>query len=243
MTEPDLSGWRRMPDPQLAELARSYLIGPGPHLVLVDGRSAAGKTTFAERLARLLGAGLVHTDDVAWHLHPINWAEQLRCGILDPWRRGEPVRYRPPGWQAQGRPGAIRVPPVPVLVVEGVGAARPEFAADAHLVVWVRCDQPLTRRRRGIERDITITDRDRAEAEIFWDDWARFEDPFLAETRPWDRAQIVVDGLSGADQLLCVVRAGPAQLPDPSAAVSSSNGPDGSCVADRSTASDPNTAP
>lgn len=196
LDEPETSGWRPVLDAELAELVRGYLTGPGQSLVLVDGRAAAGKTTVAKRLAGLLGAGLVHTDDVAWHLHPIDWADQLRCGVLDPWRRGEPVRYRPPGWEARHRPGAIQVPPCPVLVVEGVGVARPELADLAQLVVWVHGGQPYERRRRGIERDIATEGRDRAEAEAFWDDWARHEDPFLAATRPWERAQLLVDGTS-----------------------------------------------
>jgi predicted kinase len=34
-------------------------------LVLVDGRSGAGKSTFARRLAQVLDASVVHTDDIA----------------------------------------------------------------------------------------------------------------------------------------------------------------------------------
>lgn len=36
-------------------------------MLLVDGRSGSGKTTFAERVAALLHGAVVHTDDLAWH--------------------------------------------------------------------------------------------------------------------------------------------------------------------------------
>ena len=50
--------------------------------------------------------------------------------VIEPWRRGEHVDYRPPGWVAQGREGAVTVPAdVCVLVLEGVGAGRASLAS------------------------------------------------------------------------------------------------------------------
>ena len=55
--EPDLGPWRASTSAELLALVGR------PSLVLVDGRGGGGKTTFSSRLAGLLGAGLVHTDD------------------------------------------------------------------------------------------------------------------------------------------------------------------------------------
>lgn len=177
-------------------LLESLVPGTGRRLVLVDGRSGSGKTTVAARIAALLGAAVVHTDDVAWHLHPIDWADELAAGVLDPWTRGEPVDYRPPGWLARGRPGSIVVPPTRVLVVEGVGAGRASLAARADLVVWVDSDAAEAR-RRGIARDVA-DGRTPREAERFWDEWAAHEDPFLAAEHPWARAHLTVNGTPDA---------------------------------------------
>jgi hypothetical protein len=208
--EPDAGPWRPVADDELVGLVRDRL-PDGRALVLVDGRSGSGKSTFASRLAGMLGAAVVRTDDVAWHLHPTDWAAALAEGVLAPWRRGEAVSYRPPGWVAKGRPGSVEVPACEVLVVEGVGAGRASLAATADLVVWVQSDRDEAR-RRGLARDVELG-RTRAEAEAFWDDWMRSEEPFLAEEQPWTRAHLVVTGtppVDGADDGRTWVADGPA---------------------------------
>jgi hypothetical protein len=70
-----------------AELAARILAlppraGPATRIVAVDGRGAAGKTTFAGRLATALGgAPVVHTDDVHAKVgHP--WWPELESAVL-----------------------------------------------------------------------------------------------------------------------------------------------------------------
>lgn len=196
--EPEVTDWEPLDDATLRARVAALLPADRPALVLVDGRSGSGKSTFASRLARLLGAGVVHTDDVAWQHHPTDWADLLVSGVIEPWRRaadgGDHTggAFRPPQWIARDRPGAIEIPATRVLVVEGVGAGRRELAALAELVVWVQAD-PAQARRRGLARDVELG-RTPAEAEDFWDEWARFEDPFLAADQPWTRAHLVVNG-------------------------------------------------
>lgn len=209
--EPDFGPWRPVDEGELAGLLGGRLPVDGPALVLVDGRSGAGKSTLAARIVEALAAAdvgmdgrggggsaaVVHTDDVAWCYSPMNWADALVSGILEPWSAGwsagGPVTFRPPGWEAKGRPGAIEIPAgTRILVVEGVGAGRAELAARADLVVWVQSDA-LEARRRGVARDVDLG-RTLAQAEDFWDEWGSFEDPFLAADRPWERADFVVLG-------------------------------------------------
>lgn len=76
-----------------------------------------------------------------------NWEDVLVDGVIAPWRRGEAVCFRPPGWVVQGRPGVVEVPPRPVLIVEGVGAGRAGLVARAELVVWVQSDSHEARGR------------------------------------------------------------------------------------------------
>jgi hypothetical protein len=191
--EPEARSWEPLDDTALTSRVRAVLPAQdGCALVLVDGRSGGGKSTFAERLAPLLDAAVVHSDDIAWQHHPLDWADVLVEGVIAPWRRGEAVSFRPPGWVARGRPGAVEVAPRPLLIVEGVGAGRASLAALAELVVWVQSDQREAR-RRGLARDVELG-RTPQEAEAFWDEWMRAEEPFFAADRPWRRASLVVNG-------------------------------------------------
>jgi hypothetical protein len=102
-------------------------LGVGTRLVAVDGRGAAGKSTFAARLAAALpGARVVHTDDVVARVgHP--WWPTLEAEVLtDP------------------APG--------VLVLEGVSASRRAVADRLTLAVWLTVPT-APRLARGIARD------------------------------------------------------------------------------------------
>jgi len=161
-------------------------------VVAVDGRSGAGKTTVAAALAEALRASAVlHTDDFAWHHSFFGWTELLR-GVLADARAGRAVSYRPPAWDARGRPGAIEVPAgTRIVIVEGVGAGRRELCDHLDALVWVQSDFAEAE-RRGIARD-----GGDAHAEAFWHEWMAEEIPFLLADRPWERADVVVDGTSG----------------------------------------------
>lgn len=163
-----------------------------PVMLAIDGRSSGGKTTLAERLrAAVAGSVVVHTDDIAWWYSRFGWAELLISGVLVPARSGRPVSYRPPPWDERERPGAIEVPAGgPLLIIEGVGAARRECAHLIDAVVWVQSDERETERRnlaRVGQADGLPTEQDHRE-------WMADEIPFQADQRPWERADLIVCG-------------------------------------------------
>jgi len=75
-----------------------------------------------------------------------------------------------------------------MVILEGVGAARRELAHAVDAVVWVQSDMERVR-TRGIARD-----GGDAAATAFWDEWMAAELTFLADQRPWERANAVVSG-------------------------------------------------
>jgi hypothetical protein len=193
--EPEVASWQPVDDATLTATLSDLLTSDRP-VLLVDGRSGGGKTTFAERAAHLLGGAVVHADDLAWHHDLTAWDDLAIEHVIGPWRRGEEISYRPPGWVARGRDGQVRVPDdVRVLVLEGVGAGRASIADHADAVVWVQSDRGLAR-ERGLRRDVELG-RTPAEAEAFWDEYAASEEPFLAADRPWERAALLVNGTAG----------------------------------------------
>ena len=179
-------------------------------ILAFDGRSASGKSTLAALISREVpGSVVVHTDDVpssaAWpgrdrHSPPTNtepsfydWTERVRENILKPARAGQVVKYRPPSWTDWLRTEGAFIevlPGCPLLIFEGVGAARRELTDMLDGAVWVQSDIEKSE-SRGIARD-----GDDAEATTFWKKWMAEEFPSLAGQRPWERADFVVSGTS-----------------------------------------------
>nr|WP_246287219.1 ATP-binding protein [Schumannella luteola] len=175
----------------VVDRVRSLPSTPHPQgvVVLVDGRSGAGKTSFGRDLAPRLGARLLSLDA----LYP-GW-DGLEAGsravhetvlsAIDPgytswdWdadRAGEWHPLLPVG------PDGERGP----LVIEGCGALSRANRALADLGIWIDLDD-AERRRRAIGRD----------GETYaphWERWARQEEAFAARERPRELADLVIVG-------------------------------------------------
>jgi uridine kinase len=205
--EPAAGSWRAVRTSELMQLVAAATAAPGrhPRVLAVDGRGGSGKSTLAGRLRREAArSALLHTDDLAWHEPLFGWGHLL-ARVLEPLRRGEPVRFRPPAWAQHGRQGAIEVRGgLDVVIVEGTGASQREVAALVDAAIWVQADFGEAE-RRGIERDVAEgVNGDREQTVAFWHGWMAAELRFLDEQRPWERADVIVAGTPtiplGADE-------------------------------------------
>jgi hypothetical protein len=196
--EPPAGPWRVAPVAELVRVIFRATGGPTgrPRVVAIDGRSAAGKSTVTGLLHDALpSSAVVHTDDIAWHHSFFDWADLLAGGVLEPVRCGQPVRYRPPAWDARGRAGAIEVPVgLEMVLIEGVGAGQRALAPLLDAVVWVQSDFAEAE-RRGIARDIAQgVNGDREASTRFWHEWMAEELAFVNDQRQWERACVAVAG-------------------------------------------------
>jgi len=190
--EPHSDRWRVLSLEALLDLLLpDHDAGSGARRVLaVDGRSSSGKTTLASRLADVaVRSTVVHTDDIAWWHSRFGWSGLLTQGIIEPFRAGEPVAFRPPAWDERGREGSITVPAeTSMLIVEGVGSSRQELAAWIDATLWVQADEePIAERNAARIEAGETTSAGLA-------GWMSEERPFLAEDRPWERATAIVAG-------------------------------------------------
>jgi uridine kinase len=110
-------------------------------LVAIDGRGGAGKSTLASELSGRLNAFVVAIDDfyrvmdarVRWRLGPdeaymqnFDW-QRLRDQVLVPLRSNQQAKYERYDWVSQRLGPSAQVEPNGVVIVEGVGAYRPEL--------------------------------------------------------------------------------------------------------------------
>lgn len=176
---------------QLAQLtlqARQQLTGQRPLLLAIDGRSGAGKTSLAGRLADLLRAedlpvSLFHLEDLYQGWESLASAARIWQALAQAILQGQahlgpqlPYWY---GWDwANSRPTgphpftAAQQSADGVLIAEGVGA----LTGPSDLSVWVELDGSL-RKQRALTRDGETY-------RPYWDIWAAQEEDLLASYQP-----------------------------------------------------------
>ncbi|CAN7300665.1 hypothetical protein LJR045_001527 [Microbacterium sp. LjRoot45] len=154
-------------------------------VVLIDGRSGAGKTT----LARLVGMHLDATVVALDAIYP-GWdglaegVDRARRGVLEPLSRGESGTWQRWDWHRSVEGGRERVPGDRALVLEGAGILTPATAQLSDVRVWVEAPAEL-RRQRALRRD---GDTYRPH----WDRWARQEEQHVRDHEPMSLATFVV---------------------------------------------------
>ena len=144
-----------------------------PRLVFIDGRSGAGKTSFARDLVSGRGGALVSLDDV----YP-GW-DGLDAGSHHVYREvvmalaeGGMGRYRRWDWREEKPSEWVEVYHPDLVVIEGCGALRRDASLFSSERYWIEADE-MVRRERTRERD------GEAFAD-FWSRWSLQEDRFLA---------------------------------------------------------------
>lgn len=134
-------------EPDLAPLLDRLAAGPQPWVLLIDGRSGAGKTVLARRLAaELPDATLVSLDDVYPGWDGLEAGSDAVPGIIrdGTWRRWD--------WAADGPGTPASVDRTGSLIVEGCGAISRASRALADHAWWLELDA-AERKRRALERD------------------------------------------------------------------------------------------
>jgi len=170
-------------------LAREPTLGDG-RLVCVDGPAGSGKTTLAEELATLTDAPVLHMDDMfeGWEGLP-RITDQLES-VLRPLAEGGTGSYRRWDWPGDAWAERVQVPPVPLLVLEGVGSGSASVASLITVLVWIEVPYDL-RMSRGLERGgVGVAEN--------WRQWAVDEQDLFARERTRERADVVLDGRQGS---------------------------------------------
>ena len=169
-----------------------------PFIVAIDGRSGTGKSTFAARLSRELGARTIEGDDFyaggvdVRHDTPaerveacIDWRRQRP--VLATLRRGASARWYPFDWAAftgQRASAPVACDAAPLVILEGVYTGRPELSDLVDLRVLVRVPE-ARRMKQLITREGALSPWERQ--------WLEAEDHYFATVATPERFDVVVD--------------------------------------------------
>ncbi len=175
----------------VVRLARSRAPAAGrTRVIAVDGRSGAGKTSLATALQAALSAPVVALEDLYGGWDGLErGVDVLVSEVLMPIAHGRAARVPRYDWVAAGWSTPWRLEPPLVLVVEGVGAGARRAAAYESLLIWTEAATSV-RKKRALDRD----------GDTFaphWDAWAAQEDAMLLREATPQRADVLIDGITG----------------------------------------------
>jgi uridine kinase len=170
-----------------AEVIRAAVAWHGPVVVLIDGRSGAGKSTIAAEVSHALDADLLALDSVypGWDGLAAG-AEVVRARVLAPLAGGRRASWPEWDWTLErSAPDERSLEPGRGLVVEGSGALTPGTRELSQVQVWVESPES-SRRARAFARD---GDAYRPH----WERWAAQEEEHLRRHDPRALASIIID--------------------------------------------------
>jgi uridine kinase len=178
---------RSLADAIVGEVVRPER-SPGARTAGADGVSPA-IASYSDRAGG--GAGrrvtVVSTDLLATWEHPLDWWPTLEEHLLGPLAAGTTAALSVVAW-VSGNPrrgGVITVPPVDVLVLEGVSSGRREVADRLSALIWIEIADRAARLERAVARDGEPMRR-------FLARWQADEDAHFAADATRARADVVI---------------------------------------------------
>jgi adenylate kinase family enzyme len=164
-------------------------LGASTPIVLIDGRSNSGKSTFAKSLQENLfkqGESLprvIHMDDLypGWEGLSLG-VDYLNRFILEPVSKKETASWQQWDWLNNQRGAWVEFSGGTPLIIEGCGAISERASSVAFLRLWLEAPEPL-RQSRWLEREGNL-DR--------FDMWAAQELDFYAREKSSSLADLVI---------------------------------------------------
>ena len=156
-----------------ARLANLQPACGGTVVVAIDGPSGAGKTKLARDLASLLGAHILHLDDIYRGWHSLADAPPVVVrDVLEPVARCENGRTPRWAWGADAPGDDIIIEPGGLLILDGCGSGSRIIRPFLSYLIWLD-GPPEVRRARAMARDGETYEK-------WWDVWAAQERELFA---------------------------------------------------------------
>lgn len=169
--------------------------------IAVDGHGGSGKSRFAEELAGLLKAQIIHIDNFAGYDNPNNWWQRLVSDVFVPIQAGQKeLYYDRSKWWKEHTPEPIKAQPVSdIMILEGVQALRRELREFIGYGIYVKTPRYVCI-ERGILRDSGKDDKSDEEIIQMWHQWYENEEEYIKRDNPEGYADVVIDGMQSFDE-------------------------------------------
>lgn len=128
------------------------------HILAIDGRAGAGKTTLANELLLALGTkhqvAEIHMDEIyeGWELSLDDSLAARLSKLLSDLSAGQPHQLPIYNWNLAAFGTHREIPVVEILILEGVGSAQRAVRKFASATIWLDIDS-ATGLKRVLERD------------------------------------------------------------------------------------------
>lgn len=123
------------------------------------------------------------------HHGVFSWDGLLISDVLPALRTGRALQYRPPAWISRRREGAISVENNRnFVIIEGVGSSQESVRPELDVIIWVETPQSVRESRdaaRVAAGEISASS---------YANWMAEENAYMAAERPWEHADLIVDG-------------------------------------------------
>ncbi|MEO6885449.1 MAG: uridine kinase [Jatrophihabitantaceae bacterium] len=174
----------------IAEIAR--LVDRRPHrtvFVGIDGPGAAGKSTFAARMAQAVPRAMIVAVDDFSGPRFAEWDWLRFCEqVVTPLKAGDPARYQRWDWDSDAGAEWHELEPGTVVLVEGVSSTRSEVGSPWASRIWV--DTPAeVRLERALQRD------GQALMSKWVHEWIPSEQRYITAQAPQRHADLIISGI------------------------------------------------
>lgn len=166
-------------------------------LLAIDGRSGAGKTTFAEDLGKALSCPVIHMDD--FFLRPFQRTarrlqtpggnvdyERFLEEVLTPIKEQKDFSYQPFDCRSQALKEPVEIKWNRIIIVEGSYSCHPALAEsyDYRIFLDVEAEEQKRRirKRNGEEQ-----------AKVFFEKWIPLEEKYFMECNIRQKCDIVLE--------------------------------------------------
>lgn len=160
------------------------------HVLAIDGRAGAGKTTLANDLCLALrskySVTLIHMDELyeGWDCALSGSLTERLSNLLEDVSRGAPHQLPTYDWSATAFNSYREIAPTRILILEGVGSAQRIVREFATAIIWLDIDS-----KTGLTR---VLERDGRVSEPFMSRWQVNEDEHHRREKTRENADFVL---------------------------------------------------